>query len=234
MIKKNEWDSNHFGINIAEVDIAELERDMKMISLFAEKENISVIQSCCDISDIKSINLLEKNGFYFADLKMTYFLDLENINIEKAEVVFAVAKDVFLLKKIAAKSFVDKSRYYHDFFEKEKADKLFEIWIEKAVNGTFDDFCIKTEKDGVVAGFITGKKIDDLSARIGIIGVDDSFQSRGAGTKLLESLFYFYKSEGVKSVYVSTQGKNIGANNFYIKNGFKIKNIEAWFYKKYN
>ena len=232
MIKKIEWDSNHFGINIANLDYDQSLNNFCDIEKFVKKNKIKVIQCCCDISDKRFINLLEKNGFRFVDIKMTYFLDLKKIDECDAEIIFATSKDTAELKRIAASAFIDKSRYYNSYFKRNKADELFEIWIEKSINGKLDDLCIKIEQDGLIAGFVTGKKTDNLNARIGLIGVDDNLRGKGFGAELLKSLFNFYKSEGVIGVNVSTQGKNIAANNFYIKNGFRIKSVEAWLYKR--
>lgn len=234
MIKKLDWDSNHFGINIANLDYDHSLNDFGDIEKFVRENKIKIMQCCCDISDVRFINFLEKNGFHFVDIKMTYFLDLKNIDKNDAQIAFATNKDASVLKRIAASVFVNKSRYYNSFFNRIKADELFELWIENSINGKFDDLCIKFEQDGIVAGFITGKKTDDSNARIGLIGVDGNFQGRGIGAELLKSLFSFYKSEEVSNINVSTQGKNIVANNFYIKNGFIIKSVEAWLYKECN
>ena len=232
MIKKLKWDSDHFGTNIAELDAKKLNANQVIFDSYIQSEKISIVQSCCEISDIEAMNALEKNGFLFADIKMSYVINLTDAIISKTDLLCADKKDVPLLREIAAESFVGQSRYYHNLFDKNKADDLYRMWIEKSVRGELDDVCFKIEHDGFPIGFITGKSLDDKSARIGIIGVNNKFQGKGAGSKLLNGLFRHYQLEGKERIYVSTQGKNRGANNFYIKNGFKIDNIAVWFYKK--
>jgi len=232
MIEKLEWDSKHFGINIANLDVKKFKGVFDDVDRFVKKEKIAIIQSCCDIADMKTISMLEAYGFNFSDLKITYVIDLKKQLVENVVPMKVSCDDLNILKKIAAKAFVGKSRFYRKPFKKEKADKLFQIWLEKSIYGEYDDICLKVEAKNIPAGFITGKSCDAENAHIGIIGVDETLRGEGVGTKLIRSLLAFYKNEGKKRVYVSTQGINFIANNFYIKNGFRISGIKAWYYKK--
>ena len=90
------------------------------------------------------------------------------------------------------------------------------------------------EVEGEIAGFATYKKISRSDSSIGLIATSKKFQNKGIGSKLILKCLDFAHSQKRKTLLVGTEGKNIAAQNFYIKNGFKIKKIESWYYKWIN
>ncbi len=232
MIRKLEWDSNFFGLNIAEIDPAKVVSDTIDIDDFIAKNNINLVQTCCNINDINKIHLFEGHGFHFIDLKVTYTLDIKKTNFLLCDYSLASENDVKILKQIAKVAFTD-SRYYSILnLNKKKIDNLYEVWLEKSVNGKFDDYCLKVCNNMDPIGFAT-LKLFDKKARIGLIGINPLFQGKSFGYRLLMAVYNFLVNKEVNSLEVITQGKNVVAQNFYIKHGFKIKEIESWYYKLY-
>jgi len=75
-----------------------------------------------------------------------------------------------------------------------------------------------------VIGFILGKaNFRNLEAEIIGLYILPSFQGFGVGKKLLEYLKVKWKSNKISKIELSTL-KNAKNNEFYIKNGGKIKN----------
>lgn len=233
LIKKLPWDTKFFGFQMANLSFKKV-TDLINLDEVARKEGIKFLQCCVPVKDLKKINVLEKKGFNFADLKISYVLDLKQTKFLNAkEVVLASAKDFLCLKKIAREVFKE-SRFYHPKFKRSKANQLYELWLEKAIKGTFDDFCLKIKDNKKKSvGFITAKSISSKEARIGLIGVAKNCQGQGYGKKILSTLNRYYQERGYLSLEVATQGKNLNANNFYLRNGFLIKSVESWYYKFY-
>lgn len=232
MLKRLDWDSEYFGINIANLELDNNFSGLDFVNEFAQKNKIDLVQTCCDISDVELINLLEKSGFNFSDLRVTYSLNLDGIDIKNTKYLLAIKSDIPCLTKIAGEVFVD-SRYLHKNFDQKKARDFYKVWVKNAVNKTFDDFCIKAVENNRIIGFISGKYSDGGIVRIGVVGVDKEFQGRGIGNQLMNSFFNHCKKNKIDKVLVSTQGKNLGANNYYIKNNFSLKSLESWYYKFY-
>ena len=57
---------------------------------------------------------------------------------------------------------------------------------------------------------------------IGLIAVNEQHRSLKIGKQLLAYVFNYSVSKNVEFVTVTTQNKNQGALNFYLKNGFSI------------
>ncbi|MDH5681297.1 MAG: GNAT family N-acetyltransferase, partial [Spirochaetota bacterium] len=175
-------------------------------------------------------NTLERHSFEFADVKITNTINLEDFHFSDEPAELATHVDINELKEMSATLFSD-SRYYHEKFNKEKVNEFFQIWVEKAVLGQYDDYCIKVQNGGTIAGYITTKLLGEAKARIGLIAVKPQAQNLGIGTKLIKSLFKFLYEKEIRVVSVVTQGKNISAQNFYLKRGFLINKLEHWYYK---
>ena len=233
MINILDWDSKYFGFIIANLDYSETESiDKKMIDDFAKSKSIRMIQCLCDISDINQINNLEQCGFHFVDMKVDFKKYIKIANNNSCNIIEASVNDINELKNLASGLYAN-SRYYHEQIPEDKSRLFYQIWIENAVKKTFDDICFVAKQDDDIEGFITLKYSSPNVARIGLIGVDNKQASKGFGSKLISYSENFLFNKSFNELYVSTQGNNILAQNFYIKNGFRIDSIKNWYYKFY-
>lgn len=55
------------------------------------------------------------------------------------------------------------------------------------------------------------------------IGVANQAQGRGVGQKLLEALKAKAREEGIHKLSLRVMGTNLGAQRFYLRNGFEIE-----------
>jgi len=234
MIKKLTWDSDFFGFGIAQLEELNEASDLIFVDEFAKSNNIRLVQTLTDLKNIHFIEILENSGFHYVDTRIDFVMDLskkENKNIHWFKANESEIDDI----KSIADSLYLKSRFYHSMFESDKVNELFKLWAEKAVNGEFDNLCLKSTIDGTneVTGFVTIRFLNNTDARIGLIGVSKNHLGKGIGTYLINSAISYLKENKYEKLYIATQGKNLGAINLYIKSGFKIKSIQNWFYKVY-
>lgn len=228
MLNKLDWDSNFWGIQVADLilendDYREIEYDFS---------NYDIIQSKIEVDKKKKINFLESKGFNFIDLEVSLIKNLSDHKYKIIQYEIAQVKDIDDICLIASNVF-EKSRF--DVFEKltkQTISKFYSIWAKKSVLGTFDDYCIveRDKKNGII-GFITLRLFDNNSAMIGLLGVNKSNQSSGIGCKLLNGTYSFLIEKNIDRLIVSTQGTNYNALNFYHKNNFKLNKISSWYYK---
>lgn len=229
MTKILKWDSEFFGFNIADFDPREWMKNPLGIDSFVAKNKIRLLQCCVDIRQDRIINWLEYNSFRLIDLKMTYSAQIPSSDRKRFRGIPATHADVPALKRIARTCFKD-SRFYDSPFDRNQGDRLVETWVEKSVLGTFDDLCLKIEKNNEPVGFVTAR-FKSCPARIGLVGLRRGYRSQGLGRELLCTLFNHLASHNIKQIRVVTQGRNIGAQNFYSRNGFRLINVSAWFYR---
>lgn len=233
-IKKLNWDSEFFGFGIAQLEEPrDKYESLSFIDKFVKSNEIKLVQSLVDIRNIQFIEQLESDGFHYVDSRIDFTMDLNKHNKNNGYEI-ATTDDIFSISGIADSLFMD-SRFFHPFFNKEKANELFKLWAEKAVKGEFDNICLKSvdSQSKQINGFVTIKYIDRTEARIGLIGVSKNHLGMGIGTSLINSAVSYLKGLKYEKLFIATQGRNIGAMNLYIKSGFKIKSMYNWFYKIY-
>jgi ribosomal protein S18 acetylase RimI-like enzyme len=93
------------------------------------------------------------------------------------------------------------------------------------------DLCLVEENMiGKVIGFIIGIKTSFDRGRILILAVDEPYRWRGVGSKLLNKCIELMKQRRLKVVTLEVRVNNKEAINFYLKRGFKIKELLPCFY----
>lgn len=234
-IDKLDWDSDLFGFKIVRLELLETDNyDSVILNNYLANDSTRLVQCCLNISDAKNINLIALDGFEFVDLRVSFAINIDKINSKEHDCRKAGKEDIPALKKIAGVVFAKDSRYNHENIDKKKSKKLYQIWAEKAVLGTFDDYCLIAERNNKIKGFITVKDASKTKVVIGLVGVSEDSHGMGIGSELIKGCLETAWREHYTEIEVSTEGRNIGAQNFYIKNGFKIKEIKVWYYKWIN
>ena len=84
--------------------------------------------------------------------------------------------------------------------------------------------------DGRIIGFISAARMDPGEARIMLFAVDPVYQSRGAGTKLLDALRMKARMEGIHTIMLEVRTTNMRAVSFYRHRGFTPLGVLERFY----
>lgn len=238
VIRKLSWDSDFFGIAMVHLDHEEYgSHRLFEFNRIVVEEKIVFLQSLLPIGDLHKIRELEDAGFRFANIKITFQSNPDTmLNVENGPGSFLVADedDYSELSQFAPSLFTD-SRFYGfaDYFPISKIEQLYALWVQKAIHGTMDDQCFKYVVNGETLGFVTVKWMEN-SAKIGLIGVRPDFHRKGIGKAMLSGLANELTDKSVPLLLVATQGKNISAQNLYIKSGFQVKSVQAWYYRFLN
>lgn len=234
-IEKLGWDSDFFGFNIVGLELKQVDSyNPILLNNYLIENSTRLVQCCLDISDTKNINCMIRDGFEFVDLKMNFIASINGTKSTINTIRRAVKEDIKNLRNVAGAVFTKDSRYNHKNIDEKKVKRLYQLWAEKAVLGTFDDYCLVTERDEKAKGFITIREISKKRVVIGLIGVSEDSHGMGIGSELIKGCLETAWREHYTEIEVSTEGRNLGAQNFYIKNGFKIKEIKVWYYKWIN
>ena len=84
--------------------------------------------------------------------------------------------------------------------------------------------------DHVVIGVILAIPIDDLTVELKAVAVDEHYQRRGLGNRMLLAVLEDLRARGVKRVIVGTSNAGIGQLAYYQKAGFRLLRIERDFF----
>jgi len=235
-IKYLKWDSEFFGFSIGRIHAQSCSEGCLRKTLErAGKEKIEFIELFCAASDSESIIASEGSDFHLADVRLIFKKkltgDTKGDQAGKALVFSKAGNDDISRLKIAGRGLFSSSRYYlYPEFDRNKVDLMFQLWIEKAVLGEFDDelYYLCAEPD--ILAFIS-LRYQEHAASIGLLGVKEAYWGRGLGTLLLDRLCQLLHKRQVTEVTVATQGKNLNAVQFYQKNEFHLSKITLCYYK---
>ncbi len=140
---------------------------------------------------------------------------------------------------------VDYSSGYQPYFEKFNRawiEELFEMepvdeWVltnpEQAILQT-GGAILMAEYDGVAAGTVGLRKVNDETWEFTKMAVDKGFQRRGIAEALSYASFKKAARLGAKQVILYSNKKNAGAIRLYEKLGFHHVEVEAGVYKRAN
>jgi len=227
MLKKLIWDSNFFNINIFTIDLNNYK--FNKLNNEIKKLNNALIQVNIDVNKKDLIQKFINFGFAMESVSSTF--QKKKIGTEYIDYRLANNNDLKKLR-IISKNLFTKTRIKDQYFGTNSSHKFYAKWLENSVNGSHDDCCLLTSDDkNNIMGFVTLKKnIDNI--RIGLFGIAKNYQKKGIGSKLLQVVESFKKSNNIEISLVTTQQDNLTAKKLYIKNGYKlVKNI-AWLYLK--
>ena len=101
---------------------------------------------------------------------------------------------------------------------------LYNAWINNSLDGSIASDVLAYQEHGKNVGLLTYKKSDSI-VTIGLLAVNNNFQNKGIGGKLLNHLFSLFSEEKI-TIEVATQYRNHVACQFYEKNGFQMKSIQ--------
>ncbi len=230
-----EWDSAFFGVTIGRVNVNRLNaRTATQVMEWCKVKKVKCLYFLADSNHVETVRVAEKNGFYLTDIRVTYERSTQGLGNQYergASIRMPVPEDLPALRAMTDSSYQDSRFYYDGHFSQEACDRLYEIWIEKSLSG-FAQVVLVMGEPGQPEGFVTCDAIlPEAVGKIGLVGVARSRRGRGVGQALvLESLHWFAR-QGMKSVQVATQGRNISAQRLYQKCGFLTKEVRFWYHR---
>ena len=227
-----DWDGAFFGVTIARVNTNRLDvQTTKLILDWCRDNAVRCLYLLADSNHFETLRLAERNGFYLTDIRMTFEHTLPTHSEAGPAIRFALPEDTPVLRAMASSAYQDTRFYYDGHFSQELCSRLYVTWIEKSMNG-YAQAVLVTGDPGQPTGFVTCHTDDATGAgRIGLVGVGENTRGRGVGQTLIkEALGWFYR-QGMKSVQVSTQGRNIGAQRLYQKCNFLTREVKFWYHR---
>ncbi|ARN78511.1 hypothetical protein BST97_11225 [Nonlabens spongiae] len=225
MIQKLEWDSDFFGIDVANWQIPE---NAKLSSA-----DIEFNLKSFDLIYLISSKPLEMLNKHLVDVKTTYTQkidtnDLNKKNTGRQFIVFdKFNHNVDDLLKIVLES-GEYSRFKRDDkFAKGKFESMYSQWMQNGIEERENSriyVLLSDEKD--IDGFIQIKVKPKKKVIIELIAVAPHARGQGVASRLLQNTIKLTQDKNLSSLEVVTQDQNIAATNLYVKNGFRLQKKE--------
>jgi dTDP-4-amino-4,6-dideoxy-D-galactose acyltransferase len=231
------WDSNFFGLRIAQVDSSRLDPIfVSHINQWCIQNEIDCLYFLADPDYKNSIRIAEGHQFHLVDVRITWhqkYDPTQEAHKPPSSILIRPYQqsDLQDLRNIARRSFTS-SRFYSDpCFPREKCDDLYDLWIKNSCEG-YADHVIVAINNGSPQGFITCHVHQNRhEGNIGLIGVGEQARGQGVGYLLTEAALKWFINQGINHTYVVTQGGNIPAHRLYGHSGFSIHLLQLWYHK---
>jgi len=226
-IEHLKWDSDFFGKSIASTSIDFSNKETEVISeILSCKKRYELVYINTPEDYFFSRDVLVSQNIALVDTKITYHGLVENVKPDFDEHISIFSSEEINpdLLSLSLQSGAH-SRFKKDTnFKNGEFEKLFTKWIENSVNGNIADAVFVYKNDEKISGMVT-VSIDKASdaCKIGLIAVDQSAQSKGIGSKLMEAVKTYALSHSLRNIEVVTQLENKQACTFYEKCGLSVK-----------
>ncbi|MCF8253586.1 MAG: GNAT family N-acetyltransferase [Bacteroidia bacterium] len=213
-ITRLNWDSDFFGYEVSSAlnftgtgeEIQELQGDKsRLIYAFSNQK----------------LNGLPSN-FFLADEKIILGSNLtENNTILPDAAIVELKENTPELMGLALQS-GEFSRFKVDpNFVNHEFENLYAKWIENSFLPEKNTRVFAYQEGNKILGFISIAKKENKS-EISLIAVSSQARGLGIGSKLIEKAFFEAASNGETEITVVTQGQNLQAMSFYLKNKFSV------------
>ena len=232
-----EWDSDFFRLRIGRVNEKRLSDHLfQEILTWSKLHSIDCLYFLADCDHYETHAIASEFGFNLVDIRVALSKSIGTLpekdnNKTGPQIRLSQPEDLVALRDIARSNF-RASRFYTDpGFPDELCDALYETWIENESKGLADAVFVIQEKDDVI-GFITCRKLPKhKEGQISLVGVSRSAQGHGYGTDLVHHALGWFNTQGITTVEVVTQGRNIKALRLYERCGFTISGVDLWYHK---
>ncbi len=238
------WDSQQLGVGAGRLDYLIASGDYQ--NQYATKEVLlrALLEVCADqgiqhltvrvhASDLSSIHLLEQYGFITVDGILTFSLDIVDArwSLPPAglEIRLSRPEDIDAIKAIARSSYVYDRFHSDPCIPKAVADELHAVWLENSCLGKAADAVVVAAENGRILGYVTCKidrqTTEYLGRTIGtivLVATAADARGRGVARAITCGTLDWFRSQGVDTVEVGTQLRNIPASRLYESCGFRL------------
>jgi len=239
-----EWDSEQFGIPAARLDL--IEASGSYAEARAEKQKLiaSVLDQCSkagirhlsarvDTGDLTTIHALEDAGFQLIDGIQTFLLPLDGYRAsEPSGTRLFEPRDLPEVLEIGRTAFVFDRFHADPALSPAVADRVNETWTRNCCLGIAANTVVVAEEEERVASYVTCRT--DQQARRGTIILVATAQwarGRGAARRASGAALHWFAGQGMESVEVGTQFRNIPAARLYESLGFRLTRTSLTFRK---
>jgi dTDP-4-amino-4,6-dideoxy-D-galactose acyltransferase len=211
-----EWDSGFFGMRIGKLPLppgAEVTELEKAISAY-NGEVVYIFSPAPVVTQVNGMKLVDRKVVYTKPVSATGKNDPH---------VRPIAGTDENLEKLAILS-GQYSRFLLDPVFAPHFERMYTIWLTRSVNREIAGEVYGYYEEDVLKGFVTVGGRSPIAV-IGLIAVDEGYQGRGAGRKLVEAVENWCAEKGYATLDVATQLDNVQACRFYERYGFAVREI---------
>jgi len=240
--RKSQWDTEHFGYNVAIIEAIILKRlgyeqELAISEILVEKflawceaEKMHFISAKIPSLDIPVIHSLECRGFHYIEnyIENKYDLSrLDSLSKPPYQLRLAQSSDFDLMIDFSRDAFSTQRFHADAHIARDKANSLYEKWIQTAFSDPNQKVLVLDTKNKPVAFMIY--YLSDLREYFGLqfamwkmALLDPMNRAKGIGTGFFIACMYYHREEGLDVVDSGLTIRNLASLNLHNKLNFKI------------
>jgi dTDP-4-amino-4,6-dideoxy-D-galactose acyltransferase len=239
-----EWDSEQFGTPAARLDLLDASgsyvearsNKSELIALVLDQcreVGINHLSARVDTGDLTAIHALEGAGFELIDGIQTFLLSLigNPASVPSGTRLFE-PKDLQEVLEIGRTAYVFDRFHADPTLSTSVADNVNESWTRNCCLGIAADAVVIADEECRVASYVTCRA--DTHSKRGIIilvATAEWARGRGAARRASSAALHWFAGQGMESVEVGTQIRNIPAARLYESLGFRLTRTSFTFRK---
>jgi dTDP-4-amino-4,6-dideoxy-D-galactose acyltransferase len=228
-----EWDTNYFGVNSGRVTLNESigSKEWVLISKALQENDFNIIDN---VNNVSSNNLFisKLSGAFVTDINFQFTKEINE------EIKHVNKFDISIQNKLPinneildiSKNSYKHSRFFNDpYLNKDKARDVYGHWVQSSFLNENKYFII-CSIDSKIAGYVLfSLDFKNNASIIELISVKEGMENRTIGKEMMMNLeqYIYNNHRDIKYIKVGTQSNNINAINFYMGNGFRVKEIRS-------
>lgn len=243
-MRRLEWDTNHFGLEIWRLDHLGTwgETRQKIVtqelvegSLWAANiHGCQSIQARIPVDNLAAVHALEDVGFRTMEVLTTWVFDLTQSSIPSKTSPEMVrdftARDTEALIKLARRAYTPTPDRFHmdPRLSLGASDDLYAEWMRNSCSGQLADHVAVAESGGETIGYSTMKYHGNHNGlcnawfgELGLGAVSPGCRNRGLVTDVVIHQLEWLRLHRGDYCFVGTQGNNIPPQRVWLKIGFK-------------
>jgi dTDP-4-amino-4,6-dideoxy-D-galactose acyltransferase len=223
-IKALPWESAFFAKQLGMLETSATRDDLVLSDL----ASFDLVEARVPTSHLGTVDRLLEKGFKFVETEVAYTYEIGHPD-EGTDFRVATSEDLHAVQALAQEAF-QFSRFRPPWFAASDSARLYGVWAENAILGTFDDQCLVIEKYGRLLGFVTTRDDGNSSGRVGLIASSAGCRGKGIGTRLVRASVSWCASRGIQHLRVVTQLSNTCAMRLYERTGALVNEAAYWLY----
>jgi ribosomal protein S18 acetylase RimI-like enzyme len=230
MIRRLEWDSRHFDLNIGRVDGNTLS-EAAAFEIAEERERFDCVYLLADADHVETAERAHQLGFRMVDVRITLAQTLSDTSgavTGDSMMRAAVASDLPRLEALAATSYRSTRFYFDRRFEPSRVDEMYRVWIRNELNNPSAKVWAIDDAAGVVG--YTSCTVKGSESEIGLVAVSEATRGTGKALALLARSLGWAAECGAKRMAVVTQARNVAALRLYERAGFRCQAVGIWYH----
>ena len=243
-IKKQEWDSNFFGFNIARLEIYNnpnnLHPHLSKFHNWALNNNINYITTRASPSNILLINHLTQNGYCLLTNKYMLRCLINDVNLpdlSEFQYSFLSKEEIEMPMSLIKNSFTYSRFNIDSIFDSTRVGEMYSSWMRNFISHE-NNYIIALKDQNKTIGFCAFSKGIDLYPMDGVvpkhgfialIAVDKEYRGKGLGKHLINKSKYYLKASGINLLFANVDLANISSLNTFQATEFKVFNLISEF-----